>query len=94
MLVNVFSKKVYADEQKEATSTEGERSGEAEEKKIEEEKHTREGSAGRKLQEVLGQQEAAPGRPTQQDNALETTSVRPSSTPLALSQASFTQDKD
>ena len=31
----------------------------------EEEKHAREGSGGRKLQEVLGQQEeAAPGRPT------------------------------
>ena len=42
-------------------------SGEAEKKKIERRKSTRgrEGSGGRKLQEVLGQQEeAAPGRPT------------------------------
>ena len=38
-LVNVFSKKVYADEQKEATSTEDE-SGEAE-KRIERRKSTR-----------------------------------------------------
>ena len=64
------------DEQKEATSTEGEIEREGGGEDREEEKHTSEGSGGRKLQEVLGQQEeAAPGRPTQQDNALETTSV-------------------
>ena len=64
------------DEQKEATSTEGEIEREGGAEYREEEKHTSEGSGGRKLPEVLGQQEeAAPGRPTQQDNALETTSV-------------------
>ena len=86
-------KKVYADEQKEATSTtEGERSGEAE-KKIERRKSTRGREAGEESCKKCWdskKKRLRADRPTQQDNALETTSVRPSSTPLALSEASFT----